>query len=59
MTPDIVGHGFGNGSNGAGKGGSVADRDTDSIPAAQGSPPAWRWNDMLLLSQESDSPICR
>ena len=41
-------------ANGAGEGSSVADRGTDSIPAAQGSPPAWRWNDMLL-SQGSDS----
>jgi len=54
MTPAIVGHWFGTGSNGAGEGRSVADRDTVSFPAAQGVTPAWRWNDMLL-SQESDS----
>ena len=35
---------------------TLAQADTDSIPAAQGSPPGSPW---MRYSQESDSPIVR
>ena len=37
---------------------TLAQADTDSIPAAQGTPPGSPW-DHMLYSQESDSPIVR